>query len=263
MALKPITKPEYQLTDENDKPVTGFEEDVFGPSSNDYLNQPQAVTFTREQEMIPQSLLEAIAVRAYSGDPKSWKFQRTRTDAICGVRKGEVYVAFDDIPDAKKNLVIAKAQKAYNLNTSRPRKELIIRGKTLSKVLERAEKDERVLPYPKDGHVVANTAEYGTNPHFVAMEGCMAPVNARLIQSKGRNEGRLALTTLEYVLKHVKEGEAMVLPLGLGGGDFSSISSVDYVFAYGVFDGGGLVRGVRGARDFSTRNKGCLVGSAK
>ncbi len=246
-----LIKAEYHLNDNEGKDIPGFEKTVFGPSSDDYLKQPQAVEFTRKQEMIPPSLLEAIAVREYSDDPKSWKFQRTRTGALIGVSKGEVYVAFDDIPDARKNIVIARAQEGYNLKTSNPRKQLIIHGKTLNEILKRAEKDKRIHPLPEDGHVVANIAEYGTNPYFVAVEGCMAPVNAKLIQSKDRNEGHLGLPSRKYVLKHVKEGEAMVLPVGFGGID----CGIRHIYTIGGFDTFGFVRGVRNAPTFAEINK--------
>ncbi len=234
------------LTDDKGKPVPGFEKAVFGPISDKYLNQPQAVEFTRKQGMIPPSLLEAIAVRAYSGDPKAWQFQKTRLGAFCFPCKGEVFVAFDDIPDPKKNLVIARAQEGYKLNNSTPHKEFIVLGKTLREVLERAENDQRVLAVPKNGYFGASVAEYGTHPCFVAAEGHMALVNAWLIQSEHRDEGHLTLPTPKYVLEHVKEGEALALPVGLGA-DFNVIYCVSAI----NFDDVGLVRGISGAREFS------------
>jgi hypothetical protein len=256
MALIPINKPEYNLTDDSDKPVPGLEKTVFGPSSDDYLNQPRAVEFTRKQGMIPPSLLETIAVRAYSCDPKAWDRQCTRLGAFF-VRDGnKVYVAFDDVPDAKKNIVIARAQEGYDLNVQG--KELVVRGKTLSEVLKRAGK--RILEVPEDGHVEACIEEYGENPYFIASEGHMAPVNARLIQSKGYEKGHLWMPKPAYVLEHTKKDEAVVRPVRLGGGDVYVISSVD---ANDNFNDNGRVRGVSGAPEFSTGNKGKLVSSAK
>jgi len=256
MALIPINNPEYNLKDSEGKDIPGLEGVVFGPSSDEHLNQLQTVKFTNKQGMIPQSVLEAVAVRAHSDDPKAWDYQRTRLGAFYVVLDGKVHVAFDDIPDPKKNIVIARAQEGYDLN--RNGKQLIIRGKTLQEVLKRAERDQRILEVPADGHVEASVEEYGANPYFLAIAGHMAPVNAQLIDRKYK-KGHVWLLKPDTVLEQVKENEAVVRPVGLG----VYCNSIDSINADSNFNDVGRARGVRGAREFSTGNKGKLVGSAK
>jgi hypothetical protein len=85
--------------------VSGLGGIVFGESSAVMLNQPEAVNFAAQHGIL-QSAGEAVYARKVLNDPESREAQHTRTGAIYVVENGNAFVAFDDIADTTKNVVL-------------------------------------------------------------------------------------------------------------------------------------------------------------
>jgi hypothetical protein len=220
---------------------------VFGPSSDERLNQPDAVRFAKKDGIL-QSVGEAVYARKQVGDKASWDYQRTRTGAFYVVENGKVCVAFDDVADPVNNVVVRFANEGYEDN--KRGEEFIIRRSLLASVLERAKDKKRFLQVPEDStvraSVVGSPCDYETNPYFVAVLGKeMASLNAELLRNKLHDTGRLYLLSSETVRKRVVDDEGIVRPVGLGGG---GCGNVNVVSAYGGFGGSGCARGVRSAQ---------------
>ncbi len=228
-------------------PVSGVVLDdlVFGPSSDELLNQPCAVRSAGAQGYILQSLGEAVLARKKFNDLASREYQKTRTGAFYVVENGKVCVAFDDVADTVKNVVVRYAQEGFDDNMER--KAFLIRGSLLESVLERAKDTHRFLEVPENGvveaGVVGSPCDYETNQYFVAVLGKeMACVNAEFIRSKKEGVGRLYLLSDETVRKCAVDGAGIVRPAGLGGVNCNGIEVVD---ASDYFHYSGRARGVR------------------
>jgi hypothetical protein len=228
-------------------PVSGvvFDNIEFGPSSAEKLNQPGAVAYAMNFGIL-QSAGEAVLARKKINDEVSRDYQRTRTGAFYFVENGKVYVAFDDIADAVKNVVVRYAWEGFDDN--REGKEFLIRGSLLESVLERAKDANRFLELPEDNvvkaSVVGSPCDYELNPYFVAVLGKeMACVNAELIRNKKHSAGKLYLLSAETVRKRAVDGKGLIRPVGLGDGNV-----IDYVDANDNFYGSGCARGVRSAQ---------------
>jgi hypothetical protein len=226
-------------------PVSGvvFDNIEFGPCSDEWLNQPNAVSSAGAHGYILQSIGEAVLARKKINDEESWDYQRTRTGAFYVVENGKVYVAFDDIADAVKNVVVRYAREGFDDNNEG--KEFLIRGSLLESVLERAKDANRFLELPEDNvvkaSVVGSPCDYELNPYFVAVLGKeMACVNAELIRNKKHSAGKLYLLSAETVRKRAVDGKGLIRPVGLGDGNV-----IDYVDANDNFYGSGCARGVR------------------
>ncbi len=220
----------------------------FGPSSDEGLNQPDAVRFAGQFGIL-QSAGEAVYARKKFGDDVSWCIQRTRTGAFYVVENGRVFVAFDDVADPVKNVVVRYAMEGYDDN--KEGKEFLIRGNLLESVLVRAKDTKRFLEVPTTGNiearVVGSPCDYERTPYFVAVFGQkMASVNAELIRNKKRTTGRLYLLSTETVRKHAIDGKAIVRPVGLGVGYYDNVNKD--VVADNYFSGIGRARGVRPAQ---------------
>jgi hypothetical protein len=218
----------------------------FGASSAERLNQPDAVSFAAKYGIL-QSLGEAVYARKMLNDDASWEYQRTRTGAFYVVENGKAYVAFDDILDKEKNVVIAFAQEGCDKNAKG--EEIFIDGSVLDNILKRAKDTKRFLEVPEqspiEASVVGSPCEYETNPYFVAVLEKMAGVNAELIRSKKCETGRLYVLNASIVKGGVVDGKGLVVrPVGLGG----VCDYVSSVVAGNGFNGSGRARGVRPAQ---------------
>ena len=226
--------------------VSGLDGVVFGASSPVRLNQPDAVRFA-EKDGILQSAGEAVYARKQVGDKASWDYQRTRTGAFYVIENGKVCVAFDDIADKIKNVVIALAQEGCDKNAKG--EELFIDGSVLDDVLARAKDTNRFLEVPEQSPIAASVlgspCEYELNSYFVAVLGKMIGVNAELIRSKNFDTGKLFMPNALTVRSAVSSGKGLVRPVGLGDDYCNGIFSVN---ANNVFNDDGRARGVRSAQ---------------
>ena len=247
MTIQLVSQPQYKIERE------GFEDFIFTESSKESLIWPKAVKFAADRNSVLQSLREAIAFRVEAnGQDDANRYQATRTNAAYFMKNGTAYVAFDDTPDPAKNIVIARVQEGYDANKAG--KELLIpfEDKQLKDLLIRAEKADRIKKLPNSNLELA-LPDYVKNDVVRALEQDLAEPNAQFLKEKGFEKGYVWLLNPDQVGKETDGKSAIVRPVGLGGGNFGGID--DVVACYDFVDGG-RARGVRGAREFSTGNKG-------
>jgi hypothetical protein len=176
--------------------------DIAEDCSIDKLDHPQAVLYASQNNCILQSLGESVFARDKWNDKESWDSQHTRTGAFYVVENDKAYVAFDDIP--VNNIILRDSKEGYD--AAEQGGTLIIRGRDLESVLERAKDAHRFLRVPEDSTIRASVVgipcEYERNPYFVAALGqVMASVNAELIKNRGKAVGRIYLLDAPAILK--------------------------------------------------------------
>ncbi len=218
----------------------------FGPSSDEGLNQPDAVRFA-EQFGILQSAGEAVYARTVVGDAASRDAQRTRTGAFYVIENDKVCVAFDDIADPVKNVVLRHINEGYDdnkrgINFSIPRS-------LLASILERAKDTKRFLSVPNNGMIGVRVdddvgiQQYANDPYFVAVLGKeMAAVNAELIRRSNRVVGMMNLLVPQQVVKSWDDDyDRGIVRLV----EVSNVSQSAQICANDLFDKRGRARGVR------------------
>jgi hypothetical protein len=241
----------------------GFENVEFTESSKEFLIWPKAVKFAADQNAVLQSLREAAAFRIEArGKDDADRYQATRTGAVYFKDGNKFYVAFDDIPDTKENVVLARAIDGYEANTEG--RELLVskKDKQIAQLLKRAEKSDRIVeviesPLELATKATDGSSEFGSNKAVQALFGDVAEPYAAMLKSRKYDKGFVYVLTPESLDKQVDAQNALVRPVGLGVG----YDSVDAGAVY-RFDDGGRARGVRPAQKNSTGKEG-LVESKK
>jgi hypothetical protein len=242
----------------------GFENVEFTESSKEFLTWPKAVKFAADQNAVLQSLREAAAFRIEAqGKDDADRYQATRTCAVYFKDGNKFYVAFDDIPDTKENIVLARAIDGYEANKAGREFLLSKKDKHIAQFLKRAEKSDRIVqvvesPLELATKTNAGSSEFGSNKAVQALFGDIAELYAAILKSRDYDEGFVYVLTPESLDKHVAGDKALVRPVGLGDDNYNCI----YVDANNRFYYFGRARGVRRAREFSTGNK-ALVGTKK
>src|SRR3989338_5523329 len=134
-------EPEYRITDR-----PGFEDVIFTKHSEDWLTVPQAVAHANERDALLQSARDAAAFCAEAkGEHHSNRYQATRTASAYVKIDGKWYHAFDDAPDAARNIVLARAQEGHDSHRQHstwllPKNDEYVKG-----ILSRAERDARIV----------------------------------------------------------------------------------------------------------------------
>jgi len=254
MLIKLVSEPQYRITER-----PGFERVIFTESSDDFLVWPQAVKFAAKRDAVLQSLREAAAFRIETGlkDDDADLYQATRTAAAYFKDKdGKLYVAFDDIPNPQKNIILARVQEGYDANRKGREFVLSKKDKHIAQLLKRAEKSGRVVEVVESPLELATKAsegssEFGSNNIVQALFGDMAEPYAAMHHKSGHCKGFVYVLTQERLDKQVDTQSALVRPVGLGLdllGDRAYDTGDDSRF--NRFDYGGCARGVRGAKEF-------------
>jgi hypothetical protein len=244
-----------------DGSVPGFENVEFTESSKELLIWPRAVKFAADRNSILQSLREAAAFRIEAqGKYAADHYQATRTGAVYFKDGNKFYVAFDDVPDAKENIVLARAIDGYEANKAGREFLLSKKDKQIAQLLKRSEKSDRIVeviesPLELATKTTDGSSEFGSNKAVQALFGDIAEPYAAMLKSRKYDEGFVYVLTPESLDKQVDAQNALVRPVGLG-------FDIYYVYAIDRFNGYGRARGVRRAREFSTGNK-ALVGTKK
>lgn len=239
MAITLVSKPQYTI----DTP--GFENRTYGASSNAWLAQPATVKFCKEYGSgfrMPTSD-EVIAFRkaaiGTSEETEAMKYHVSGT-AVLYVKTGGVWhVAFDD---DDRSLVVARAQKGYDLHAQGKRWTISSKDAEVRAALKRAEKNNRIVPTPLETLALSTASqgdtmsEYGRNAVIKAALPQTSELNAKILQAKGCSAGRIYSVT---DFNDVPKNHVEIRRLGVGG------IVIDYLDANGSLGYGGRVRPVR------------------
>lgn len=248
MVLKETRIVKYEI----DTP--GFEGVEFTESSKYYLIWPEAVKFAADQNAVLQSIREAGAFRIearYKIDNYRDDFyscQATRTGAICFRDGSKFYVAFDDTPDVKQNIILARAVEGYESHRGGRGFGLLVskKDKQITQILKRAEKNDRIVQVVESPLELATKAsngvsEFGSNKAVQALFGDVAEPYAAMLHKHNYSKGVVDVFT--HLGEQVADDKALVRAVSLG-----EVGSVDAIDRYCNI---GRARGVRGAREFS------------
>lgn len=242
-----------------------FEGVEFTEHSNEWLTWPKAVEFAAEQGdgAILQSAREAGAFRIEAeGKYDADLYQATRNVALYFKMGDKFYCAIDDIADTEQNVVIARAQEGYKSHSNNDTYLLPVTDSLVKGVLSRAEKTGRIVeatesPLELKTQEVDGKSEFGQNDWNKAILLDVAEVYAKMLNKRGYGIGRVWSLTPENLEEIGVDGNSVeVRPVGLGN-DYCC-DDVDGVDADDRC-GDGRSCGVRGAKNFSTGNKGRLV----
>ena len=216
---------------------------TFTCSSKEDLNLPQAIKYCVHRNSILQAAHEGIGFRiAAAGteeEEEANQLQITRTACVGVAINGKKYLAFDDDRDAKRNILLARAQAYDNAIQTRGYWRLPMKDKHIKDILARAEKSGRIVECPtRDNWPVAQhdgVSVYGTQPIVKAALCDQAEPNAAFLAQKGFKAGYMF--TDDPI-----EGKAEVWVVDLGSvGD----RALGYVSANEPTDFVGRARGVR------------------
>jgi len=245
----------YKLTN-----TPGLEGVEFTESSKKDLFWPEAVKFAADQNAILQSVREAGAFRIEAeGKYDADNTQATRTGVIYFKDGSKFYVAFDDIPDARQNIILACVQEGYDASSKR--RELLVskKDKQIAQLLKRAEKNDRIGQIAKNPvenaldvmalelatKASAGSSEFGSNKVVQALFGDVAELYAGMLHKRNYDKGCIYLLVPESLDKQVAGDKAIIQPVSLSGDD-----DIAVVLAGNVFSYTGGARGVRGAKAF-------------
>ncbi len=246
------TEPEYRITNR-----PGFEDVVFTESSDNNLILPDAVAYAKERDALLQSVRDAAAFRVEAqGEHNSNRYQATRTASAYVKLDGTWYVAFDDAPDAARNIILGRAQEGYDSHRQHntwalPKNDEYVKG-----MLSRAERGARIVEVAESllelaTKSVNGKSEFGSHPSIQALLGDVSEDYAAFLNEQ--NHARVFVYVLTpKTLEDLGIGDRTeIRAAGLGVVDFDYLGSVsagqrfDYV--------GGLARGVRRAREISRK----------
>jgi len=231
----------------------GFENVEFTESSKSFLIWPKAVKFAADQNAVLQSLREAAAFRIEAqGKDDADRYQATRTGAIYFKDSNKFYVAFDEIPDAKENIVLAHAVDGYEANKKSREFLLSKKDKQIAQLLKRAEQSNRIVEVVESPIELATKAsdsssEFGSNKTVQALFGDVAEPYAAMLESRDFNKGFVYVLTPQNLDEHVAGDKALVRHVSLGDKYYSSIK---YVYADSHFGNDCRARGVRNPSQF-------------
>ncbi len=236
----------------------------FTSGSKDFLNSPQAMEFARKNGGFLQGIGRAIVARvAFHEDNEktncgldgSDDYQKTSTVSIKYHDGKNWQTAFMELPNEDASYKLVDAGYKANRNGS----ELIIpqNEPLVAKLIGLAQEAGRVRPIFKANPLKLSTeqtrgrSEYGKNKDIIAVVGNaeIAELNASYLQKMQREHGFLYDFTESNIEKMLegKDGQAVVRPVGLGGGNGISIDDIDDGSS---FSGSGRARGeVHGARE--------------
>lgn len=230
---------------------------VFRNGSSESLVLPGAVRFASLYGTFLQSAQEGVAFRyatlsaGQDGLDGANDCQWTRTAALYFKSDGKWHVAFDDIPDAQKNIVLAKYNDGYKSHETNGKFPRSIKNILVKSALKRAEKDGRIVIVPESRlelltKPISGEDSVAGNTHSRAILGYAAPLQAELLNKEGYEKGRfwfLTLSDLEDLELKSNEAEIRAAGLGRGGG----------VDAGSRFDVSGCSRGTFGAKEFQRK----------
>ncbi|MBW2986142.1 hypothetical protein KY333_02115 [Candidatus Woesearchaeota archaeon] len=237
----------------------------FTEHSDKWLTWPDAVRFAAEQGdgAILQSSREAAAFRIEAkGKHDADKYQSTRNVALYFKVGDKFYCAIDDIADSEQNIVIARAQEGYNSHSNNDKYLLPVTDSLVKGALSRAEKTGRIVeviesPLELKTKEVKKKSEFGQHDWNKAILLDMAEPYAKMLNTRNYEIGRVWSLTPENLEEIGVDGNSVeVRPVGLGD---IPCSSIYVVIADNRFTYNGRSCGVRGAKNFSTGNKGRLV----
>src|SRR3989344_5003262 len=235
----------------------GFEGVKFTESSINNLVWPKAVKFAADQNAVLQSLREAVAFRIEAqGKDGANREQATRTGAIYFKDGNKFYVAFDDIPDPRQNIVLARAIEGYEANKEAREFILPKKDKQIVQLLKRAEKSDRIVqvvesPLELATKASASSSKFGSNKTVQAAVGDIAELYAGMLHERDYSRGVFYVLTPDFLDKEVADDETLDRPVKLGVDHSDGIEVVVIYFqvdigAASLFaDSDGRARGVR------------------
>lgn len=235
----------------------GFKGVEFTQSSEDLLNWPEAVKFAASHNAVLQSVREAAAFRTQAKNKDYAEYyQATRTVAIYfNDGPTNFYVAFDDVPKAQKNIILARAVDGYNANKEGREFILSKKDELIAQLLERAEKSDRIVqvvesPLKLATEASAGSSKFGSNKIVKALLGEVAEPYAKWLHEHGHNIELVYLLDPKS-LDGVADDNVLVRAVSLGDRFFYSIYADKrfYDFDSG-FDFSGRARGVRNAPEW-------------
>lgn len=238
----------------------------FTNSSPDSRDFSRAVEFAAGLEgQVLWSAQEAVAFRyaalaaGKDGFDNANNHQWTRTASIYFKSEGETwYVAFDDISDARENIVLAKAQEGYESHRTRGKFPLSMRTELVKSTLKRADKNDRIIAVPESNLELELLTKPTDVQNSVAgniqaniLLGYAAPLQAKFLNKKGYEKGCFYLlqpSDLERL--NLKKNQAEIRAVRLGEEVYNILN---YVGAYCGFDSPGHAAGVVGAKKFQRK----------
>ncbi len=167
-------------------------EPVLTESSQESMGWPRAVKFAASRDTVLLSLCEAtIEGIEVDRKDKADMYHVLRTTAVyLKDRSGKYFVAFDDSPDPRKNILLARAQEggdAYSMKGTwlLPRNDYFIK-----KLLARADKHNRIVeveerPQKLTTQHVDGDSEFSSNRTAKALYGRAVETCGRLLHKRG------------------------------------------------------------------------------
>ena len=231
----------------------------FTNGSSDSRILPRAVEFAAGPKgQVLWSAQEVVAFRyaaliaGQDGLDNANKYQWTRTASIYFKTAEGWHVAFDDIPGARKNIVLAKAQEGYDSHKARGKFPLLMRNELVKAALKRAEKDDRIIAVPESRLELLTKPTDGQNSvagnlHSNVILGYSSALQAEFLSKKGYEKGYFYFLTLSDLEKmNLGKNQVEIRVVGLGDDDFD-ISSLDAINRFSSY---GRAAGVVGAKKF-------------
>lgn len=195
-----------------------------------HYDLPTAVQFAADRGSLLVSAQEQALFRIEAGiEDSADKYHLTRTAAIYFCDGEKFYVAFDDIPDRKKNIILAQAHGGdKKLGWILPKTDEHIRG-----ILERAEHAQRIVELTDNAGETVETAILGelTQPYRQAI--------------KVMHVTHIPKMQLEYYLASGDDVELCVVGIG-----HTPMWDGEAITATSFYSRGGIARGIREKRDF-------------
>ncbi len=195
-----------------------------------HYDLPTAVQFAADRGSLLVSAQEQALFRIKAGTEDSAdKYHLTRTAAIYFCDGEKYYVAFDDIPDRKKNIILAQAHDG-------DKKQGWILSKTdeyIRGILERAEHAQRIVELTDNAGETVEKAILGelTQPYRQA-------VNIMHV-------AHIPKMQLEYYLASGDDVELCVVGIG-----HTPMWDGEAITATSFYSRGGIARGIREKRNF-------------
>jgi hypothetical protein len=215
MSIEFVNEPESRITGQ-----PGLENLIFTASSNEKLSWPQAVSFCAERNSMLQSLPEAACFRCHAdGADHSNEQQVTRTAAVYFYKNGRRYIAFDDIADPKKNIILARAECGFRSCRRDGTWLLSMNDKHVKQILARADRDGRIVELTHR-HYAPMFYVFGARM-AKAILGDMADTYAAFLRRKGF--AKIHISCQDSTL----ENRAHIRPLNL--------LAANYSYGIGVF----------------------------
>ena len=151
------------ITQTPDQKQFEFEYELGLPSFRFSTTSPKAMSLSqgvkyaaRQPGMVLQSLAEAATLRLVQEESQKKDMHRigqdqlTRTAGIAFDREGQDFIAFDDTPDAKKNIVLARAKEGLAARKYCDHWVVNRYDQQVVEHIERARRNGRIIPVDKE-----------------------------------------------------------------------------------------------------------------